>query len=40
MHCAHCQLNAVAPDWNLKLIAKRYDENPERNAVAPDWNLK
>ena len=32
--------NAVAPDWNLKVMETLRDEVQSMNAVAPDWNLK
>ena len=33
-------LNAVAPDWNLKVTLQTAISNLIDNAVAPDWNLK
>ena len=33
-------LNAVAPDWNLKIYALMILAASNGNAVAPDWNLK
>ena len=33
-------VNAVAPDWNLKIIAITTLSTCRHNAVAPDWNLK
>ena len=35
-----CIHNAVAPDWNLKLICANFGQKINANAVAPDWNLK
>ena len=33
-------VNAVAPDWNLKNVARLRLNSDKSNAVAPDWNLK
>ena len=33
-------LNAVAPDWNLKIDVEVKAGPWGSNAVAPDWNLK
>ena len=33
-------INAVAPDWNLKEMKEIYAAVDLSNAVAPDWNLK
>ena len=32
--------NAVAPDWNLKVVGFSNSTLLKSNAVAPDWNLK
>ena len=37
----HCYtVNAVAPDWNLKISKMERQDATLYNAVAPDWNLK